>query len=230
MLCTDLLDAIDTIVTPAPIRPRTRRTTLRPRCPALHRGAVYRRGAALPRGRRLRLPRGVFQYAQRKPSALSGGERQRVAIARALAVDPRLLVCDEPVSALDVSVRAQIVNLFATLRRERGVGFIFITNDLSMLRQITERVCIMYRGRLVESGSVDRILDHPTDPYTVKLLQSIPRSGAAWIDAPVTTQTRRTPPGGRGVRSTCCTGRAAGARAASRGNSPRNAGDSRCWG
>ncbi|GCE00648.1 dipeptide ABC transporter ATP-binding protein [Embleya hyalina] len=135
-------------------------------------------------------------YAQRKPAALSGGERQRVAIARALAVDPRLLVCDEPVSALDVSVRAQIVNLFATLRRERGVGFIFITHDLSMLRQITERVCIMHRGRLVESGPVDRILDHPTDPYTVKLLQSIPRSGAAWIDAPVTTEARRTPAGG----------------------------------
>ena len=123
-------------------------------------------------------------YAARKPAALSGGERQRVAIARALAVNPRFLICDEPVSALDVSVRAQIINLFASLRQERGVGFVFITHDLSMLRQVTERVCIMYRGRVVESGPVDQILDAPSDPYTIRLLESIPRSESAWFDEP----------------------------------------------
>ena len=115
---------------------------------------------------------------------MSGGERQRVAIARALAVNPRFLICDEPVSALDVSVRAQIINLFASLRQERGVGFVFITHDLSMLRQVTERVCIMYRGRVVESGPVDQILDAPSDPYTIRLLESIPRSESAWFDEP----------------------------------------------
>jgi peptide/nickel transport system ATP-binding protein len=117
-------------------------------------------------------------YAQRKPVALSGGERQRVAIARALAVKPRILICDEPVSALDMSVQAQILNLFATLRHDRGIGYLFITHDLSIVRQVVEHVYVMYRGRIVEEGPVEDVLNQPRDAYTIKLLQSVPRSEA----------------------------------------------------
>jgi peptide/nickel transport system ATP-binding protein len=117
-------------------------------------------------------------YAQRKPVALSGGERQRVAIARALAVQPRVLICDEPVSALDMSVQAQILNLFTTLRKERGLAYLFITHDLSIVRQVTEYVYVMYRGSIVESGRTDSILTNPQHPYTNKLLESVPTSNA----------------------------------------------------
>jgi peptide/nickel transport system ATP-binding protein len=120
-------------------------------------------------------------YAQRKPVALSGGERQRVAIARALAVKPRILVCDEPVSALDMSVQAQVLNLFAALRRDRGIGYLFIAHDLSIVRQIVEHVYVMFRGRIVESGPVEHVLNQPRDPYTIKLLQSVPRSEPDWL-------------------------------------------------
>jgi peptide/nickel transport system ATP-binding protein len=122
-------------------------------------------------------------YAGRKPVALSGGERQRVAIARALAVKPRVLICDEPVSALDVSVQAQILNLFAHIRQERGIGYLFITHDLSIVRQVTEHVYVMHRGRIVESGPVEDVLSQPKDDYTIRLMESVPRSESGWLSS-----------------------------------------------
>jgi peptide/nickel transport system ATP-binding protein len=120
-------------------------------------------------------------YAQRRPAALSGGERQRVAIARALAVQPRILICDEPVSALDVSVQAQILNLLAAIRAERGIGYLFITHDLSIVRQISDYLYVMHRGRVVESGPTDQVLANPSAAYTVKLLDSVPRAETDWL-------------------------------------------------
>lgn len=122
-------------------------------------------------------------YAVRKPVALSGGERQRVAIARALAARPRTLICDEPVSALDVSVQAQVLNLFTALRAERGLSYLFITHDLSIVRQVTDHLYVMHRGHVVESGPTERVLTSPRAPYTATLLQSVPRSDEGWLDA-----------------------------------------------
>ncbi|MDQ3734068.1 MAG: ABC transporter ATP-binding protein [Actinomycetota bacterium] len=115
-------------------------------------------------------------YVQRKPVALSGGERQRVAIARALAVRPRLIICDEPVSALDVSVQAQILSLFRSLRTDLGVGYLFITHDLAVVRQVVERIYVLHRGTVVESGPVGTVLDDPQHAYTAQLVDSVPRS------------------------------------------------------
>lgn len=113
-------------------------------------------------------------YLSRRPDALSGGERQRVAIARALSVKPELLVCDEPVSALDVSVQAQVLKLFRNLRERFGVSLLFITHDMAVVRQVADSVHILYQGKVVESGPVGRVLDNPQDDYTIRLIASIP--------------------------------------------------------
>src|SRR5574344_230637 len=117
----------------------------------------------------------IPEYASRYPHEFSGGQRQRIGIARALIMNPEFLICDEPISALDVSIRAQIINLLNNLKEEMGLTMLFIAHDLSVVKYFCDRIAVMYYGEIVELASSDELFKHPLHPYTNALLSAIPK-------------------------------------------------------
>jgi oligopeptide transport system ATP-binding protein len=114
------------------------------------------------------------EHYNRFPHEFSGGQRQRIGIARALALEPKLIFCDEPVSALDVSIQAQIVNLLDDLQDEMGLTYVFVAHDIGVVRHISDRIAVMNHGQIVETGDADQVCEHPRDEYTKKLLSAVP--------------------------------------------------------
>jgi oligopeptide/dipeptide ABC transporter ATP-binding protein len=163
-------------------------------------GMPLERGGLRGNGRRARVAELLERVgldpalAARHPQALSGGQLQRAAIARALAPGPDILVCDEPVASMDVSVRAQILNLLLDLRRERGIGILFVSHDLGVVRRIADRVAVMYLGRIVETGGSEAVWTLPRHPYTRSLAASVPTGSVDWRDARAATRLEGEPP------------------------------------
>jgi peptide/nickel transport system ATP-binding protein len=131
----------------------------------------------------VKLPRDALG---RLPREFSGGQRQRIAIARALALSPEFIVCDEPVSALDLSTQARVLDLFKEIQETTGVAYLFISHDLAVVRNISHRVAVMYRGEIVEYGDGDQVTTHPSNPYTQRLLLAAP------VPDPIRQEKRRT--------------------------------------
>jgi ABC-type oligopeptide transport system ATPase subunit len=138
-------------------------------------GLIKGRDAAARAGKLLELVGLSPEHAARYPHEFSGGQRQRLGLARALALEPKILICDEPVSALDVSVQAQIINLLKDLQERLGLSMLFISHDLAVVRHLADRVAVMQRGKIVESADNDAIFRSPGNPYTQALLAAVPK-------------------------------------------------------